>query len=99
MRDEVRTIGSSAAARLALSISGCVVEMGKSNLRRQARTESAFMLAQISESGAAVGDLGGTRQEAPLARRTPEVRQADRRLSNQPRSAQADQLARLASAF
>jgi hypothetical protein len=99
MRGEVHTIGSSAAARLTLSISGCVVGMGKSNLRRQARTESAFMLAQISESGAAVGDLGGTRQEAPLARRTPEVRQADRRLSNQPRSAQADQLARLASAF
>jgi len=57
------------------------------------------MLAQISESGVAVEDLGGTRQKAPLARRTPEVRQADRRLSNQPRSAQADQLARLASAF
>jgi H-NS histone family len=42
MRDEVRTIGSSAAARLALSISGCVVGMGKSNLRRQARSESAL---------------------------------------------------------
>ncbi|MGY2906900.1 hypothetical protein [Bradyrhizobium sp. URHC0002] len=35
---------------------------------------------------AAVGDLGGTRQEAPLARRTTEVRQADRRLSDQARS-------------
>src|SRR4029079_3612072 len=42
MRGEVHTIGSSAAARLMLSISGCVVGMGKSNLRRQARSESAL---------------------------------------------------------
>ena len=42
--------------------------------------------SKISESGAAVGDLGGTRQEAPLARRTTKVRQADRRLSDQARS-------------
>jgi DNA-binding protein H-NS len=42
MRGEVRTIGSSAAARLALSISGCLVGMGKSNLRRQAHSESAL---------------------------------------------------------
>ena len=42
--------------------------------------------SKISESGAAVGDLGGTRQEAPLAGRTTKVRQADRRLSDQARS-------------
>ena len=42
--------------------------------------------SEISESGAAVGDLGGTRQEAPLAGCTTKVRQADRRLSDQARS-------------
>src|SRR6185369_13057766 len=41
--------------------------------------------SEISESGAAVGDLGRTRQDAPLAGRTTEVRQADRRLPDQAR--------------
>ena len=42
--------------------------------------------SEISESGAAIGDVGGTRQEAPLAGRTIKVRQADRGLSDQARS-------------
>jgi len=100
MRGEVRTIGSSAAARLALSISGCVVGMGKSNLRRQARSESALSCSRKYRNPERPSETwAGRGKKAPLARRTPEVRQADRRLSNQPRSAQADQLARLASAF
>ena len=42
--------------------------------------------SEISESGPAVGDLGGTRQDPPLAGRTTKVRQADRRFSDQARS-------------